>query len=251
MRRRPSTAGMTLLEVLVAVTLMTLLVLGMSIALRVGLSAFGKANQRLMDDRRVAGAQRILQSELEGLVPAMPMCLGLDLNGNKSPAMHFVFLQAEPQFLRMVSTFSLQQAWRGVPQILEFFVIPGADGRGVRLVVNETPYSPIVAGGFCHGVMQDQELSITVPRFPPAPEASPTSFVLADNLAFCHISYYVKSKDPNVPDPVWLPRATGLGWPLAIRIDMAPLTPDLAKLQPLSVLAQIHLHRAPDIPYVD
>ncbi|MDR3699470.1 MAG: hypothetical protein P4L56_07540 [Candidatus Sulfopaludibacter sp.] len=250
--RTRSTAGMTLLEVLVAVTLMTLLVLGMSIALRVGLSAFGKTNTRLMDDRRVAGAQRILQSELEGMVPAMPPCLGMDPGGGGgNSSVHFVFLQAEPQFLRMVSTFSLQQAWRGVPQILEFFVIPGADGRGVRLVVNETPYSPMAAGNFCHGVMQDQTLGITIPRFPPAPEASPSSFVLADNLAFCRISYYVKSKDPNEPVPVWLPRATGLGWPLAIRIDMAPLQPDLSTMQPLSVLAQIHLHRAPDIPYVD
>jgi prepilin-type N-terminal cleavage/methylation domain-containing protein len=251
MRRRRSRAGMTLLEVLVAVTLLTLLILGMSMALRVGLSAFGKVNQRLMDDRRVAGAQRILQSELEGLVPVMPACLGLDPDGGQSPGVHFVFLQAEPQFLRMVSTFSLQQAWRGVPQILEFFVIPGAEGRGVRLVVNETPYSPVAAGGFCHGVMQDPALSISIPRFPPEPQASPSSFVLADKLAFCHISYYVKSKDPNVPDPVWLPRATGLGWPLAIRIDMAPLTPDLASLQPLSVVAKIHLHRAANIPYVD
>jgi hypothetical protein len=42
-----------------------------------------------------------------------------------------------------------------------------------------------------------------------------------------------------------------LGWPLAIRIEMAPLRPDLVRLLPISVEAQIHLHRAPDIPYVD
>ena len=43
--------------------------------------------------------------------------------------------------MRLVSTFSLQQAWRGQPQILELFVIPGEDGNGVRLVVNEIPYA--------------------------------------------------------------------------------------------------------------
>ncbi len=238
---------MTLLEVLVAVTLVTFIVLGLSVALRVGLSAYGKTNARLMDNRRVAGAQRILQSELEGLVPAMPGCLGAE----GAASTHFVFLQAESQFLRMVSTFSLQQGWRGNPQILEFFVIPGADGKGVRLVVNETPYSPVTAGSFCLGVVADPEVGVTVPRFPPPPQASPNSFVLADNLAFCKISYYLRGKDPNIPDPVWLPRATGLGWPLAIRIDMAPLEPDLSKLQSISVLAQIHIHRAPDIQYVD
>ena len=102
-RRGKANAGMTLLEVLVAVTLLSLLIVGMSVALRVGLSAFGRTNERLMDDRRVAGAQRILQSELEGLLPAMPSCLGFD--GGAS--MKFVFFQAEPQILRMVSTFSL------------------------------------------------------------------------------------------------------------------------------------------------
>ncbi len=242
-----STAGMTLLEVLIAVTLLSLLMVGMSIALRVGLSAFGRTTGRLMDDRRVAGAQRILQSELEGLVPAMPACLG----GEGTAGVRFVFLQAEPQFLRMVSTFSLQQGWRGEPQILEFFVIPGEQGRGVRLVVNETPYTPFGAGQFCRGTMQDPVSGITVPRFPPQPEASPGSFVLADNLAFCKLSYYMPGKDPNAPDSRWLPKATGLGWPLAIRIEMAPLLPDMVRLQPITAVAQIHLHRSPDIPYVD
>lgn len=245
--RRQSTAGVTLLEVLVAVTLLTLLTVGMSIAIRVGLAAYGRTTDRLMDDRRVAGAQRVLQSELEGLVPAMPPCTG----GESTSSLHFVFFQAEGQFLRMVSTFSLQQGWRGNPQILEFFVIPGDKGRGVRLVVNETPYSPSAAGSFCQGVMTDPLLGVTIPRFPPEPQASPTSFVLADKLAYCHFRYYVKSKDPNKPDPTWLPRATGMGWPLAVRIDMAPLEPDLAVLQPIGVLAEIHLHRSPDIPYGD
>jgi hypothetical protein len=245
--RRRCTAGMTLLEVLIAVTLLTLLMVGMSIALRVGLSAFGRTNDRLMDDRRVAGAQRVLQSELEGLVPAMPVCPP----GQAGAGAQFVFFQAEQQFLRMVSTFSLQQGWRGEPQILEYFVIPAAQGRGVRLVVNETPYTPSLAGSFCRGVMADPALGVTVPVFPPEPQASPTSFVLADNLAYCKFSYYTKSRKPDVPGALWVPKATGMGWPLAIRIDMAPLEPRLVKMQPISVLASMRLHRATDIPYGD
>ena len=64
-------------------------------------------------------------------------------------------------------------------------------------------------------------------------------------------SYYSKSAKPDVPGAFWLPKATGLGWPLAIRIDMAPLEPELVKLQPISVLANIRLHRTPGIPYGD
>ena len=75
--------------------------------------------------------------------------------------------------MRLVSTVSLDGAWRGQPQILEIFVIPGADGRGVRLVVNEIPYTgPMGAGKFCMGINK------YIPAF-----ASPKSFVLADQLA--------------------------------------------------------------------
>jgi hypothetical protein len=153
--------------------------------------------------------------------------------------------------MRMVSTFSLQQGWRGEPQILEFFVIPGKQGRGVRLVVNETPYTPFGAGNFCQGTMQEPVFGVTVPRFPPEPQASQASFVLADNLAFCKFSYYTRGKDPAVPEVEWRPRANGLGWPLAIRIEMAPLEPDLARLQTISVVAWIHLFLTPFFQYGD
>ena len=36
-------------------------------------------------------------------------------------------------------SFRWMQAWRGQPQVLELFVIPGENGEGVRLVVNEIP----------------------------------------------------------------------------------------------------------------
>ena len=247
-RRGKANAGMTLLEVLVAVTLLSLLIVGMSVAMRVGLSAFGRTNGPA--DGRPAGGRGAAHPAV-GTGRTAPGHAVRASGATAAPAIHFVFLQAEPQILRMVSTFSLQQGWRGDPQILEFFVIPGAEGRGVRLVVNETPYTPFTAGNFCRGVLPDPVLGITIPRYPPEPEASPGSFVLADKLAFCRISYYMRSKDPNVPDPAWLPKATGLGWPLAIRIDMAPLEPDLVRLQPFTVVAQVRLHRAPEIPYVD
>ena len=49
--------------------------------------------------------------------------------------------------MRFVTSYSLQDAWRGRPQIAALQVIPGADGAGVRLIVNETPYTgPAQAG---------------------------------------------------------------------------------------------------------
>ncbi len=235
MRRRP-TAGVTLMELLIAVVLLSLLSVGLMFALRIGLNAYSKTQTRLMDNRRVAGAQRILEQELEGLVPVVAQC-GAGPEGGGTPA---AFFQGEPETMRLVSTFSLQGAWRGQPQMLEIFVIAGAEGRGVRLVVNEAPYqSPLAAGRSCLGPHKFFGAS-----------AGPNSFVLADKLAFCRFTYLEQPPDANLP-PHWVPRFTGDDWPRAVRIEMAPLDPDAARLQPISVVAPIHIFRRLELPYAD
>jgi len=233
-------AGVTLMELMVSITLLSLLSTGMLVALRIGLNSFTRVDTRLMDNRRVAGAQRIAEQELEGLMPVVTPC-------GKTP-MKLAFFQGEPQTMRLVSTFSLQQAWRGQPQILEIFVIPGDDGRGVRLVVNEIPYTgPLNAGQLCEGMMPDPQTGQSMPRFAPV-IAGPNSFVLADKLAFCHFAYYTALPGPRLP-LVWRDTWAKAGWPLAVRIDMAPLEPDPSRLQPLSVVAPIYINRSPELDY--
>jgi len=56
-----SQAGVTLIEVLIAITLLSLLTTGMLFAMRVGLMAFSKTDTKLMDNRRVVGAQRVVE----------------------------------------------------------------------------------------------------------------------------------------------------------------------------------------------
>jgi hypothetical protein len=240
-----STAGVTLIEMVIAVTLLSLLTLGMLMVMRVGLMAYSKTGDKLMDDRRMIGAQRILEDELMGLMPVTPPCVG----NRETASLHFNFLQAEQQRLRMVSGYSLREGWRGHPQILEFLVIPGKEGRGVRLVVNEIPYSPFTAGQACLGVAPDPDIGVTVPVFGPI-DAGPRSFVLADQLQFCRFTYYTGSGQPN--DPIaWRPAATGRGWPYGIRVEMGPLDPDPSRLQPITVTAPLFLHRLIGVPYED
>jgi prepilin-type N-terminal cleavage/methylation domain-containing protein len=235
-------AGVTLIEVLVAVTLLSLLTVGMMYAMSIGFQAFQKTDRTLMENRRVTGAQRILEQELEGLIPVVAPC---------GPGIPIGFFQGEAQAMRLVSGFSLQQAWRGRPQILELFVIPGEDGRGVRLVVNEIPYAgPVAAGQLCVGRTPDPQSGIAIPRFAPV-VAGPGSFVLADNLAYCRFGYLSPVRDPKEP-PAWMPGwKLPSAWPLAVRIDMAPLEPNTARLQPISVIAPVYIRRSPEITYVD
>jgi prepilin-type N-terminal cleavage/methylation domain-containing protein len=249
---RRNQAGVTLIEVLVAITLLSLLSVAMLFALRIGLMAYAKTNAKLMDDRRVAGAQRILEQELEGIVPAVGPCSGMPdvAPGSASTGPMFGFFQATSNTMRLVSTFSLQQGWRGRPQILELFVVPNDTGEGLRLVVNELPYSgPLAAGRLCTGVTPDPVANASIPHFLPV-MAGPNSFVLADKLAFCRFVYLWPAKLPVDP-PVWSPVALASGWPLAIRVEMGPLQPDPSVLQPLTVTAALHLHLAYTIPYGD
>src|ERR1700751_4847897 len=103
MKRRD--AGVTLIEIMVAITLLSLLVVGMTMAIRGGLLSYSKVESKLMENRRIAGAQRIAQLELEGLVPAFVMC-GAGAGG---PGQRAIFFQGMPDSLTMVSPFSLQQ----------------------------------------------------------------------------------------------------------------------------------------------
>ena len=234
MKRRPR-AGVTLVELLVAVTLFAMLSVGMLYAFRIGLMAYSKTQSHLMDNRRVAGAQRILMQELQNMIPVVVQCGAGEGGGPKTP-----FFQGEPQAMRLVSTFSLQGASRGMAQILEIFIAPGENGQGVRLLVNEIPYAgPRAAGQLCTG-----------PGHYAGIAQSSRSFVLADKLAYCRFTYQRVMLEPD-PERTWVPQFLADNWPRAVHIEMAPLTADPSRLQPISVTAVIRVHRNPQVDYGD
>lgn len=243
--KRTSTAGVTLMELLIAVSLLGLLTTGVLMALRVGVNALGKANTRLMDNRRIVGAQRILEHQIAGFMPVVAECLP----GPDQPPVRMPFFQGEPQSMRFVSSYSLEEAWRGYAQTLEFQVIPGENNEGVRLVVNEHLYTgPRGPGLFCLGTAFDPVLGAQTPRFRPI-ETGPRSFVLADRLAFCRLSYL-----EVLPPPVrerWVTRWIAPRWPAGIRIEMAPLSPDASRLQPVTITAPVRVNKEPMMAYGD
>ena len=132
--------------------------------------------------------------------------------------------------------------------ILEFQVIPGENNQGVRLVVNERVYAgPQEAGLTCLGVAPDPLTGVIGPRFLPI-SIGANSFVLADKLAYCRFSY--REVVPVPPAVKWLARWTEPQFlPDAVRIEMAPLTPDPGRLQPVSLTIPIHVTRRPLEPY--
>ena len=76
MKRRE--AGVTLIELLLAVTLVALLSLGMLFAIRIGLKAMERSNVRLISNRRVTSVERILEQQVAGLLPVTAQCGATD-----------------------------------------------------------------------------------------------------------------------------------------------------------------------------
>jgi len=236
-------AGVTLIELLLAVSLLSLLSAGILTALHVGVNAMGKANARLMDNRRLSGVQRILEQQIAGFMPVVALCAP---PGDR-PSESLPFFQGEPQSMRFVSTYSLSDGWRGYPQILEYQVIPGDRGEGVRLVVNEHLYTgPLGAGAFCLGTAESMEIGVRVPVFRPI-QAGASSFVLADRLAFCRFAF--RQTLPLPARERWVDQWILPQWPSAVRIEMEPLAADAVRIPTLSITAPIHVIAEPRMQY--
>jgi prepilin-type N-terminal cleavage/methylation domain-containing protein len=237
---RHSQKGVTLIELLIAVLLLSLLSVGIVLTLRVALSAMNKSGSKLTANRRVSSVERILDQEIEGIMPVTADCqprpgvVGATL----------MFFQGEPQTMRLASTYSLQQGERGLPMILEFQVIPGDDEQGVRLVVNEHWYTgPRGAGIYCLGIGAASDGGPPGPIFAPI-GVGPDSFVLVDKLAYCRFSFR-DLRTPPAEEPIWVQRWVKPILPNAIRIEMAPLAPNLGRLQPVTLTIPVHVTRLP------
>ena len=235
--KNPYSAGVTLMELLIAILLLSLLSVGMVLTLRVALNAMTKTDSKLMANRRVASVERILNEEISGLIPVTANC-----SASGRPGPQIMFFQGEAQSMRLASTYSLHQGARGAPMILEFQVIPGEDNQGVRLVVNEQWYTgPRGAGATCVGLGRDPVTNLPGPIFVPI-QIGGNSFVLSDRLAYCRFSY--RQTRPK-PPPIWVEHWVTPLFPDAIRIEMAPLTPDPARVQPVTLTIPIRLTRLP------
>lgn len=235
--------GVTLIELLIAVSLLSLLSVGILMAMRVGLNAMGKANSKLIANRRVTSAQRILESQIAGFMPVAAECAPApDTQPVRVP-----FFEGQPQSMRFASSYSLEEAARGYPRILEFQVIVGENNQGVRLVVNEILYTgPQSAGAACLGIAPDPVTGTPLPRFRPI-NIGPRSFVLADRLASCRF-FYREVPPPPAPER-WVPEWKLNQWPAAVRIEMAPLEPDASRVPLAGVIAPIRATKDPNGSY--
>jgi prepilin-type N-terminal cleavage/methylation domain-containing protein len=239
--RRASQSGVTLMELLISVTLLSLISLGILFALRVGLNAMDKTNRRFIANRRVAGAQRILEQQIANFMPVMAHCAVPEGPPQRAP-----FFQGEAQSMRFITSYSLEQAARGYARLVEFQVLPREDGRGVRLIVNDFLYTgPDGAGQLCLGYQPDPSGAAFL-RFVPI-QPGPHSFVLADRLAYCRFFYRETLPAPDYER--WVQQWMTPQWPSAVRVDLALVEPGPAGLQVMSMTVPVRVNRQPGVPF--
>jgi prepilin-type N-terminal cleavage/methylation domain-containing protein len=226
-RHRTAQRGVTLIELLIAVSLVAVISAGMLIATRTTLTAYQKTDQRLRANRQAMNVAGILNRQLASLMPAMGECPTSD--GRVSPVPLFA---GTPTALRAVTTFSVAEGSRGYPQIVEYLAAPSPSG-GYRLIVNEHPFTgPSSSAPFCR---DNQFLPVQI---------TPASLVIADHLAYCRFSYH-QPDNPRDPaaDLGWLSEWTFPMFPPILRIDMAPLEGSASPLPFFSLTVPIRTDR--------
>lgn len=214
-RRATGQKGVTLLELLVAMSLFSLLSVAVFFSLRTGLNSLGKVRERVADSRREAGAQRSLELMLAGI-----SLTGVQfVQPGQTTAQNTLFFQGDPAAMRFVSHYSLRDGMRTAPRLIEL-AVAGNPAGGVRLVMNERVYpGPAAAGAVILGSFPNQSGGMSF-QYRPI-EIGPATFVVADLLPACRF-FYLEQILPQ--GDIWRAQWQRPGLPKAIRIDMGTRT---------------------------
>lgn len=207
---RRGEAGITLIELLLAVSLFAAISVSMAMVLNVSFTSMNKIEDKVDFNRRVVASQRALDQILQGLIPVLAPCGGKPVG-----------FSGMPQGVRFVSSYSLTEGNRGRPQIVELFVGPSPNG-GVRLLLNEQPY--LGKPSFV--------LRCGLPFV-----AQANTFILADRLKECSFGY--RRIDPANGMEGWFSGWAYPDWPSAIRIAMSPLEIKANQVPPATIYAPL------------
>ena len=244
-----SQRGVTLLELMIAITLVAGLSTGMLMAMRTSLLTYEKTAKRLESNRRFVKTQQILSDQISAVMPVQGACLGDAGQTIGIPS----FLSGSENTLRLVSSYSIAEGSRGYPQIVEYRVI--AEQRGsVRLVATERPYTgPQSTIPYCGAAQPPPASAYEFGGQSVAPMGAQSggSYVLAEHLAYCRFFYHEPYDQNRFIETPWLPLWDKPLLPAGVRIEMRPAAPDAAGLSVLGVTVPIQVNRDPRMVYVD
>lgn len=225
-RRGRVEAGITLLELLVSITIVSLLATTALFAWRVGSSAWQRASKRLEKDRTVLAVHQLLEEQIASMVPYPAV--------SESGARE-VFFQGEPGTARFVSRYSLAHRSTSGLYLIEYHVVEQPEGTK-QLLLNESPVWGSQELGTLLGTAENTPQG-SVRKFLPFARG-PQTIVLLDGLQECRLEYY-RIPGPNQPGTwtdQWTVRSEEA--PQAMRIHArAPADP--GELRPVTIVATV------------
>ena len=242
--RKRTEYGVTLVELMIAIALVAILSGGLLTSMRTSLGVTQKIEQRLSADRRVMNVQQIIARQIAAAMPVTGLCPSNDKDPSsdkeKTTAIVPFFLGTETSS-RFVSSYSIAEGARGVPQIVEYQAQISSNGR-VRLAVAEHIYTgPASTAAFCRDL---QALPV---------QMGPAALVLVDGLASCRFTYHLPYDNYVYKEKPWI-----AAWsiplpalPAAIRIQMQPAERSATALPLFEITAPIRADRNVMAQYSD
>jgi prepilin-type N-terminal cleavage/methylation domain-containing protein len=215
--------GVTLIELLVAITLLGLVSLSLLFALRIGSSAWQRGSARLAVDRRVVAVHDLLTTQLGEVRPAR---VGW---GPREKRVAFAYFDGAPDRLRFITSYSLERQGRGGLWLAEYALRDGElRYRELPFVDDEDAVPTILE---CH--FEDARLVVSFA--PPARE----SRVLLSGLGDGAFEYLIEPPQREAywgrawpVDGQWLPRSVALRF----------TAQEAGGIAPVAVVASLNVH---------
>lgn len=220
--------GFTMLELLIAITLLSAVIGGLFVALRNGLMSLDRVDARLLANRRAVAIDALLHNQIAGAMPVRGQC-----NGSLMPV-----FRGGPAAMLLVSSYSMGEGARGGPRILFYRILPDPQG-GLMLTVNEFLFAgPTSTGALCDG---------RADLLPP-PDSAET-FTIARGLASARFLYQWAPPLLNTRHE-WREAWDLLELPRAVRVEMVALRPRADQMPVLSLTVPLRVTRLYQESYV-
>jgi prepilin-type N-terminal cleavage/methylation domain-containing protein len=208
--------GFTLMELLVSMTLMSILTVAVFMGFRMGFNAWNKSEEAMEKTRQVHIALDLLSRQIGSLVP----CYSKQ-KAEENPV-DLPIYQGEVNGMRFVSNFSALHRGAGGARLVEYFVTPSTDSQTKTLWVNERelPDDTALSDWMFAAISRQTDGSplITYREFFRRPEAIP----LVENLKAAEFRYLERPSLDVPPGGVETPASpvNQTPWPAGVEIRL-------------------------------
>ena len=226
-------AGFTLIELMIAITLVAAISAGLLTTMRNALLTMERTQARLEENRRALGIQDLIRRQIDGLIPVRALC-----GTGEQPVLADIF-RGNRTSLLLVTNESMTEGARGYPHVALYQVQPNPDGT-FRLEVSEQVFSgPTSTAPYCEA---DPRVLHSFAGVQPV--------VLLNKLAFCHFAYR------NLNQNTLFGREWMEAWvlpyaPYSVRIEMEAAPNSDVRMPVGSITIPLRISRTPGERYFD